>query len=52
MRKEQFRSFLSDKLYGLSEESKGVKDFMAAQAYICCMNLLSEIIDKFDEIED
>ena len=52
MTKLEFKNYLFQRQQDISEEGKNVKDFMAAMAYIIAINLLEEIIRKFDTVKD
>lgn len=52
MSKDEFKEYLYKKQLDIAEEGKGVKDIMAALTYRCCINLLEEVIEKYESIED
>lgn len=52
MTKLDYREYLINKQKDISEEGKHVRNPMTAITYRCLINLLEEIIEKFDAIED
>lgn len=52
MTKLDYREYLINKQKDISEEGKNVKEFMAVMTYRCMINLLEEVLEKFDTIED
>lgn len=52
MKQIEFRDYLVNKQKDISQEGKNVKDVMASITYRCLINLLEDIIEKFDTIED
>lgn len=52
MTKSDYREYLINKQKDISEEGKHVRNPMTAITYRCLINLLEEILEKFDIIEE
>lgn len=52
MTKLDYRQYLINKQKDISEEGKNVREPMAAITYRCLINLLEEVLEKFDSIKD
>lgn len=52
MKQIEFRDYLVNKQKDISQEGKNVKDIMASITYRCLINLLEDIIEKYDTIKD
>lgn len=52
MTKNEFRNYLFKLQEDIAKESKDAYDVIAVMTYRCTINLLEEIIQKFDTIND
>ena len=52
MTKLDYRQYLINKQKDISEEGKNVREPMAAITYRCLINLLEDVLEKFDSIKD
>lgn len=48
----EYRQYLIKKQKDLLEEGRNARDFTAIITYRCLINLLEEVLEKFDTIED